>query len=83
MIIMTMKSEPSSMDEYITQSEACDFLSVTTRTLTRYRENSIIKGYRLPGGQWRYLRTDIEALMSGGNNQGERDAECLSHRTED
>ena len=48
------------IDEYITPREATRILGVHAQSLRRWEKEGKIKAYRTPGGQRRFLRTEIE-----------------------
>ncbi|MBR8838590.1 MAG: IS607 family transposase [Stigonema ocellatum SAG 48.90 = DSM 106950] len=47
-------------DEYITPREATGILGVHAQSLRRWEKEGKIKAYRTPGGQRRFLRSEIE-----------------------
>lgn len=53
-------------DAMIPIGEAARILGVTTTTLRRWTDQGQVAAYRTPGGQRRYLRSEIEALAARG-----------------
>lgn len=60
-------------EEYYRPIEASKILNVTTRTLTNWEKSGKLSSIKTPGGQNRYLRSDIISFRDGlktQNNQG-------------
>lgn len=49
---------------YMTPAEVCRLLKISERTLWRYQDDGHIKAVRLPSGHRRFLRVDVEQLLS-------------------
>lgn len=60
---MTQRSSPAS-PEYVTYHEAADILRVSPRTLLRYVAAGHLSPSRLPTGQPRLRRSDVESLLT-------------------
>lgn len=56
------------MSDVLKLSEAAGFLRISTRTLVKLATAGTIAGRKV-GGQWRFLRTDLEAYVHGGSQQ--------------
>lgn len=53
----------------LTVDEAAEYLSISKYTIKRWLRVGIMKGVKLPGGQWRVLREEcIEIITKGINN---------------
>lgn len=48
--------------------EVAEILDVTTRSIRNYLKNGTLKGKRV-GGQWRFSKEDVEALMTAENRE--------------
>ena len=51
-------------DELISTPEVAEMLHVTDETVRRWAETGIIRHIRLPSGQLRFERGDIEAIRT-------------------
>ena len=60
---MTASTETSPLMKLLAVAE---FLSVSTRTVRRYTDSGKLPARRLPSGQYRYRREDVEALLDAG-----------------
>ena len=60
---MIATTNPDEM-EYISPAEASHIASLTTKTLTRMADAGTIRAKKLPSGHRRYLRSDVEALLT-------------------
>lgn len=59
-------SQQADNEEYLTPAQAARIAYVTTKTLSRFADNGKIRSIR-PGKHRRYLRSDIEALVTKPN----------------
>lgn len=62
------KQDKSSLPEKMTPAEAARELYVSTRTLTRMGERGKLTVIRLPSGHRRYLRDEVVALATTGQD---------------
>ena len=51
------------MNELLTTSQAAKFLGVSTATVYRMEKRGLIESRRTPGGQRRFLKTDLETYI--------------------
>jgi DNA-binding transcriptional MerR regulator len=64
-MVLIMTKRPDGPDaEYITPGEASRLAFVTPRTLTRLAKRGSVRAKELPSGHRRYLRSDVEALLT-------------------
>jgi excisionase family DNA binding protein len=56
------------MSDVFKLPEAAAFLRVSQRTVVKLAVAGVIPGRKV-GGQWRFLRTDLEAYVHGGTKQ--------------
>ena len=60
---MPVRTNPEPGD-YLSITEAAQYIGVSTRTLLRYEERGLIHPHRLPdNGPRRYLPADLDALV--------------------
>lgn len=50
-------------DRLLTPSEVAKRLRVDPKTVSRWAAAGQLNGIRTPGGQWRFRKTDIDALV--------------------
>lgn len=55
-------------EELLTIAEVCAMLKVSKMTLNRWHQSGILRKVDV-GGQRRYCRTDVEALIAKGGDQ--------------
>jgi DNA-binding transcriptional MerR regulator len=60
---MTQGTTPPAPD-YLTPGEAAAIAHVTVRTIHRYGTAGLLGFIKLPSGHRRYVREDVEALVS-------------------
>lgn len=48
----------------MTASDAAKFLGVRPKTIRAWADAGEIRGWRTPGGHWRFRRSDLEQLVS-------------------
>ena len=58
------KMKQSDSQEFMTSTEVCDLLRITSGTLRTYRRKDMVKFTRV-GGNLLYKRLDIEAMLFG------------------
>lgn len=49
--------------EYLTTGEAADVLGVSDETLRRWADDRKVRHVRLPSGQLRFIRSDLDAVL--------------------
>ena len=49
--------------EYLTTGEAADVLGVSDETLRRWADDRKVRHVRLPSGQLRFIRADLDAVL--------------------
>ena len=54
----------TAADPLMTTGEVAEFLNVRVHTVRRYTIKGKLKSSRLPGGEFRYRREDVEVLMT-------------------
>ena len=55
---------PTALDDpLMTTSEVAAFLKLGVHTIRRYTLSNKLQARRLPGGEFRYRREDVEALL--------------------
>lgn len=59
-----MTERPSNDDPVLTLDEAAAVVRVSPRTMHRYVKDGRISALRTPGGQLRFRRADVEALLT-------------------
>jgi excisionase family DNA binding protein len=59
----TPKAE-SHQEPVITSAETCDLLRISRPTLHRYVRQKRLLPFRLPGGQLRFKRSEVLALLA-------------------
>lgn len=50
--------------EYLTTGEAADVLGVSDETLRRWADDRKVRHVRLPSGQLRFIRADLDAVLA-------------------
>lgn len=56
-------AEPS---QFMTPKSAAKFLCKNVETIRRYARKGVLKAFKLrPSNEWRFLRSDVEALLVG------------------
>lgn len=61
---MTSPSDTIRDDVALSVAEAGRYLSVSPSTLGRWERRGLLKAYRLPGGQRRYFKKDLDAVLT-------------------
>ena len=51
----------------LSTTEAAEILGVSAETIRRWAADGKIQAVRLPGGQLRIQRTEIDAILTGGS----------------
>jgi excisionase family DNA binding protein len=59
-----MSSPSDTPERLLTTAEAARLCSVNDRTIRRYATRGVLPARRLPGGERRYHRADVEALLT-------------------
>ncbi|MHC4135083.1 MAG: helix-turn-helix domain-containing protein [Planctomycetota bacterium] len=54
----------SNLDRYLTLYQAARFMGVADETLAKWARGGKVKGYKDPGGRWRFLEADLVAAIS-------------------
>ena len=62
------------MPRLLTAQQAADCLLVEAKSIRRWLETGKLKGYKLPGGDWRINREDLDMIFQPSDS-GERRAE--------
>lgn len=52
-----------STPELLTAAEVCDILRVSPSTVSRWRRNGVLTGFKV-GGSLRFQRSEVERLVS-------------------
>ncbi|MGI9862832.1 MerR family transcriptional regulator [Moorella naiadis] len=61
---------PTGHDELLLPREVASIFRVTTRTLWNWEQRGVLVPVRLPTGQKRYRRNDVEALLQAFSGKG-------------
>ena len=48
---------------WLTLKEAANYLGICTKTLRKYVSKNKVRGYLLPGGEWRFKKEDLDIWM--------------------
>jgi excisionase family DNA binding protein len=69
-----MTHRPIGKDELdlLPMNRACRLIGISASTLYRYEAQGLITSVRTPGGQRRYQREDLIALLNGGGQAAEK-----------
>jgi excisionase family DNA binding protein len=50
--------------DLLTTSEAAQIIGMSAESIRRYSDQGLLRSHRTPGGQRRFVRTDVEALAA-------------------
>ncbi len=70
-----MEIQSMSTDQLLTPAEVAAILFVDPKTVTRWARAGKIDAIRTPGGHRRYLRSDVQAIMSGRHSSQKPDGQ--------
>lgn len=73
-----------AVSEWLTASEAAQYLKVKPRTLLLWARQGKVKGYAVSGTQrrfWRFRREDLDTMMMGGSVLASLSPSVRSERT--
>ena len=59
--------EESNKNQWLALGAACRLLEVSDATLRQWADSGYLRVYRTPGGHRRFLRHDVESLVSGSH----------------
>ena len=65
------------MNEWLTASEAAEYLKVSHRSIVKWARSGRIPAHRLGGGRhtWRFLRSELDAMLTASSGvSAEREA---------
>jgi excisionase family DNA binding protein len=57
---------------WLTLGQACRLLGVDESTLRRWSDNGQVRAFRTPGGHRRFAEEDVQALLAGRGQEGQR-----------
>jgi excisionase family DNA binding protein len=57
----------------LSPSEAADRLGVHAHTLKRWARDGKIRGFRTPGGHWRFRQADLDEFVASRVREPERE----------
>lgn len=57
---------------WLTLGQACRVLGVDESTLRRWADNGHVRAFRTPGGHRRFAESDVQELLSGRGQDGQR-----------
>ncbi len=63
--------EDTNKNQWLALGAACRLLEVSDATLRQWADSGYLRVYRTPGGHRRFLRHDVESLVSGNHQPGE------------
>lgn len=66
-----MSQHPPEPDPLLTAAEVGAMFRVDSKTVTRWARAGKVTSIRTPGGQWRYRKAEIMALLNRSNTAAE------------
>lgn len=54
-----------SRDRLLTPAEVASLFRVDPKTVSRWAESGRLKGFRTPGGHWRFRESDVRKVLHG------------------
>jgi len=57
--------EDTKQEELLTRKEMCEALKISDKTLASYLKNELFPRIVMPGGEYRFLRSEVLAFLRG------------------